>query len=184
MVPISETEARYLAGLIAAMPEDQKQRVTARFVQVVEALAASGLRERLSAELLADPAERNRLGLEYFHHGLACPFLEDESCSIHPHRPASCREYLVTSPARNCSTPRAANISMVELPAKMSGVLYRFSDGHGEQPARWMALPLLLEWAAEHREDAQPTVPGPELFTNFMNQLVTKPGAAAAPQTA
>ncbi|MGA2185736.1 MAG: YkgJ family cysteine cluster protein [Bryobacteraceae bacterium] len=174
IIAISETEARYLADLIAAMPEDRKQRVTARFTEVVEALAASGLLERLRAEPPSDPAERNRLGLEYLRQGLACPFLEDEGCSIHPHRPASCREYLVTSPAENCSTPRADNILMVELPAKVSRVLYRFSDGEGDQPARWMALPLLLEWAAEHREDAQPAIPGPELFANFMNKLVKK----------
>jgi Fe-S-cluster containining protein len=179
IVPISETEARYLAGLIAAMPEDRKQRVTARFAQAVETLAASGLLERLRPEPPSDPAERNRLGLEYFRQGLACPFLEDESCSIHAHRPASCREYLVTSPAKNCSTPRADNITMVELPAKVSSVLYRFGDGRGEEPARWMALPLLLEWAAEHREDAQPAIPGPELFASFMNKLVKKPGQAA-----
>jgi Fe-S-cluster containining protein len=174
IVPISEIEARYLADLIAAMPEEQKERVTSRFAEVLDALASSGLLDRLRAEPPSDAAERNRLGLEYFRLGLACPFLEAESCSIHPHRPASCREYLVTSPAKNCATPRADNITMVELPAKVSRVLYRFSDGRGEQPARWMALPLLLEWAAEHRNDTQPATPGPELFANFMNKLVKK----------
>ncbi len=174
IVPISEIEARSLAELIAAMPEDRRRRVTARFAEVMRALAASGLLERLRADPPSDPAERNRLGLEYFHLGLACPFLEEESCSIHPHRPASCREYLVTSPAANCATPRADNIVMVELPAKVSSVLYRFRDGSGEQSARWMALPLLLEWAAEHGDDAPPAIPGPELFASFMNRLVKK----------
>lgn len=169
IVPISETEARYLADLIAAMPDDQRQRVTARFTEVLEALAASGLLERLRAEPPTDPAGRNRLGLEYFHLGLACPFLEDESCSIHPHRPSSCREYLVTSPAQNCATPRADNITTVELPAKVSRVLYGFSE-----PGRWMALPLLLDWAAAHGEDEQPATPGTELFARFMKRLVTK----------
>jgi Fe-S-cluster containining protein len=172
MVPISETEARYLAGLIAAMPEDRRLHVTERFAHVVEALAASGLLEPLRAEPSSDTAARHRLGVEYFRLGLACPFLEDESCSIHPHRPASCREYLVTSPAQNCATPRADNIAMVELPAKVSRVLYRFGDGRGEQPPRWMPLPLLLEWAAKHRDDAQPAIPGPDLLANFMNKLV------------
>lgn len=31
------------------------------------------------------------------------PFLEDDACSIHPHRPSVCREYLVTSPAEHCA---------------------------------------------------------------------------------
>jgi hypothetical protein len=67
---------------------------------------------------------------------------------------------------------------MVELPAKVSRVLYRFSDGRGERPARWMALPLLLEWAAARLEDATPAIPGPELFANFMNKLAKKPDAS------
>jgi Fe-S-cluster containining protein len=37
---------------------------------------------------------------------MPCPFLEDESCSIHPDRPLVCREYLVTSPAELCAGPR------------------------------------------------------------------------------
>jgi len=174
MVPISETEARYLADLIASMPEEQKQRVTARFAVVLEALAAGGLLERLRAEPPLNEADRTRLGLEYFGLAVACPFLEHESCSIHPHRPASCREYLVTSPAENCTAPRADNIAMVDLPAHVSHVLYRFGDGRGEESTRWMPLPLLLEWVAEHREDTQPEIPGTELFANFMNKLVTK----------
>jgi Fe-S-cluster containining protein len=180
MVPISETEARYLAALIAAMPEERRQRVLARFARVLEALGTSGLLERLRAEPAPDVAARHRLGIEYFGTRTACPFLEDESCSIHSHRPASCREYLVTSPAENCSTPRADNIAMVELPAKVSNVLYRFGDGRGEHSARWMALPLLLEWVAEHGEDAQPAIPGPALFANFMNKLVKKPGPSGS----
>jgi len=124
------------------------------------------------ARLGSEQADWHQLGLDYFRLGIACPFLEDESCSIHPHRPASCREYLVTSPAANCASPTADNIAMVELPAKMSRVLNRFSDGRGDAPARWMALPLLLEWAAEHCKDPQPVLPGAELLRNFMNRLV------------
>jgi Fe-S-cluster containining protein len=174
MVPISETEARYLSDLIASMPEERKERVTRRFAQAMELLASSGLLDRLLVAAASDAEERHRLGLEYFRLGLPCPFLEDESCSIHPHRPASCREYLVTSPAENCSTPRAGDIAMVDLPAQVSRVLYRFGDGRGEEPARWMPLPLLLDWVAEHREDTQPEIPGTELFANFMNKLVKK----------
>jgi Fe-S-cluster containining protein len=174
IVPIGEIEARHLAALIAAMPEERKQHVMSRFAEVVATLAAAGLLDRLRAELPSTAPERHQLGIDYFRLGVACPFLEDESCSIHPHRPASCREYLVTSPAENCATPRADNIAMVELPARVSRVLYRFSDGRGEQPARWMALPLLLEWAAAHGGDTQPKIPGTELFTNFMNKLVKK----------
>ena len=169
MVPIGEMEARYLAELIAAMPEERRKRVTQRFVEAVAKLRANDL-----LAVPSDPGERHRRGMEYFNLGLPCPFLDDERCSIYEHRPASCREYLVTSPAANCSAPTAENIQMVELPAKLSQVLYRFGDGRGEETSKWMPLPLLLEWAAEHRDNAQPTVPGPELLRTFMNKLTKR----------
>jgi len=167
MVPISETEALYMADLIDAMPHEQRARVVARFGEIAEALRSRGL-----AKSVADPAERHRLGLEHFKLGLACPFLENESCSIYAQRPASCREYLVTSPAANCSAPNAENTQMVGLPVRVSRVLYRFGDGRGEDEARWMPLAMLLEWAAAHRKDAQPKLPGPDLLRNFANKLL------------
>ncbi|HEY5241787.1 MAG TPA: YkgJ family cysteine cluster protein [Polyangiaceae bacterium] len=38
---------------------------------------------------------------------VSCPFLEEESCSIHPDRPPICREYLVTSSPRPRAVARA-----------------------------------------------------------------------------
>jgi len=166
MVPISEIEARYLADLIAAMPDEQRARVKERFAEAVATLRDRGL-----LDLPSDPAERHRLGMEYFRLGLPCPFLKDESCAIYQHRPASCREYLVTSPAAKCSAPTGEDIQMVALPAKLSQVLYRFGGGQAEADARWMPLPLLLEWAAEHRDDPQPAFPGAELLRGFMSRL-------------
>jgi Fe-S-cluster containining protein len=185
LVPISETEALYLADVIDAMPPDRKAHVLARFAQATATLESAGMRERLCPDVtsgsfssgsftsptLSDPAERQKAGMEYFALGLACPFLEEESCSIHPYRPLSCREYLVTSPAANCTDPSPANIKMVPIPAKLSYVLYRFGDGKGEDAPRFLPLPFLLEYAATHTADSQPRVPGPELFGRFFNQL-------------
>jgi len=58
--------------------------------------------------------------MEYFYEGVACPFLEEESCSIHPDRPLSCREYLVTSPAEYCSRPTAETIRQMRIQLKPS----------------------------------------------------------------
>ena len=63
--------------------------------------------ERLPAET------QRRLGLEYFKPQIPCPFLEDESCSIYAERPFVCREYLVTSPAENCTTLNEGTIEGV-----------------------------------------------------------------------
>ena len=48
--------------------------------------------------------------------GVPCPFLEDESCSIHPERPLVCREYLVTSPAALCAGPTQEGVTPVAVP--------------------------------------------------------------------
>ena len=61
------------------------------------------------------PADYDRVVTGYLHENFACPFLEDESCSIHPDRPLVCREYLVTSPAENCSAPTAESIEKVPV---------------------------------------------------------------------
>jgi Fe-S-cluster containining protein len=177
LIPLSETEAFHLAELISAMAEDQKRRVTARFAEVLQSLTACGMLDRLRFIAPLNAEELFRLGVEYFQLGLACPFLENELCSIYPGRPSSCREYLVTSPAVNCSAPRADNTTRVDLPAKLSRILYRFGDGLGEQPPRWLPLPLLLDWTAGHSREAQPAIPAPQLFENFMRKVV--PDAAS-----
>ena len=52
----------------------------------------------------------------YFALGIPCPFLEEESCSIHPDRPLVCREYLVTSPAELCAGPTQEGVTPVPVP--------------------------------------------------------------------
>jgi Fe-S-cluster containining protein len=171
LVPISSTEALYLANLIDEMPEERRAATVARFDRVVQAMRSAGMMERLDPEALTDPHVRQKTGEDYFHLGLACPFLENESCGIHPHRPLSCREYLVTSPAENCSAPSAETIRMVPMPAKLSYVLLRFGDGKGQEPARVIPLPLLLEYASGNASVDQARLPGTELFENFFSQL-------------
>ncbi|MBI4876950.1 MAG: YkgJ family cysteine cluster protein [Acidobacteria bacterium] len=169
LVPIAEAEARYLAALIQSLPE-----VRERFKAAVAALDAAGLGDRLRRLEQLAPAERQALGLEYFHLGVACPFLEDESCSIHPSRPMSCREYSVTSPVGNCRNPHPETIAMVPLPVKPSVLLFHFGDGKGEDRLRFLPLILALEWVAEHEDDPQTELEGSDLLLNFLRKLTVK----------
>jgi len=86
--------------------------VRARFEAVLTTLAPTGLLERAMHQV---QREARQLGVEYFAQHVACPFLEDESCSIHSDRPLACREYLVTSPALNCERPSESTIEKVNL---------------------------------------------------------------------
>jgi Fe-S-cluster containining protein len=171
VVPISETEAIYLIDLIEEMPADRKATILARFTAAVGRIAEAGLSEKLKMESLATPEERRKVAQTYFSLGIACPFLENESCSIHDHRPLACREYLVTSPPANCAAPAADSIAMVEMPKKLSYTLYQFGDGVGKAPVKFMPLTLMME----HPLPEQPRLPGPQLFENFFRAAIAPP---------
>jgi Fe-S-cluster containining protein len=105
LVPVSEIEIESIRRLVEALPEPRRSEVIGRFERALQRLGDAGLLESLR---MPERVSRERvlgLGTTYFRQGIACPFLEDESCSIHSDRPLACREYLVTSPAANCRQP-------------------------------------------------------------------------------
>ncbi len=183
LVPVSESEARHLRDLVEAMPEPRRSHVRERFADARRKLAAAGVLDRL-----LKPNEHTRdldLGIDYFHAGVPCPFLEDESCSIHPDRPLVCREYLVTSPTERCGSPSPGYVERVPVPGQFMTSFAKL-DGPNERAVRWVPLALSLEWADAHAEPP-PTIPGPKLFGVFMNALlggeqVPPPGQAFTPK--
>lgn len=100
-VPIAASEARAVARHVAAMPEPRRSIIKSRFAAARAALDAAGVDHGPTALTEMTIEARPALGMTYFRAAVACPFLEDENCSIHPVRPLACREYLVTSPAEN-----------------------------------------------------------------------------------
>lgn len=174
LVPISETEAIYLNDVIAEMPSERQTVILQRFSEAAARITAAGLSDKLNLGALATPEERRKVGDTYFALGIACPFLEDESCSIYDHRPLVCREYLVTSPAANCSAPTPGSITMVEMAKRLSYTLYQFGDGVGKAPVRFMAMALMRD----QQVSEQPMLPGPQLFENFFRAAINPPAEA------
>ena len=70
----------------------------------------------------AESADQRR-GAAWFGLGVACPFLEDESCGIHENRPLVCREYQVTSPSAVCSRLYREPVERVEMTVRVSHAL-------------------------------------------------------------
>ncbi len=171
LVPIAESEARYLAALIDSMPEPRREHVRRRFRDAVAAIEPSGMLDRLRRVAQVGMDERFQLGIDYFKLDVACPFLEEESCSIHERRPTACREYLVSSPPDNCRTPRADLVEEIPLAARPSWVLCRFGDLRGEDELRLVPLVLLLEWVEAHRGDPELKAQAPDLLMNFINRI-------------
>src|SRR5262249_6627299 len=103
LVPITEIEARLLAGLVQSLPEPRRAELRDRVDATVRRLAEAGVLDLVRHLEHVPREERESLGLAFFALGIPCPFLEDESCSIHADRPLVCREFLVTSPPEFCA---------------------------------------------------------------------------------
>lgn len=170
LVPISRTEGERLLAVIEALPEDRRAAVEVRFAEAEAVLAGAAL-----DGMLLDPERRTgrtdrELSLAYFALGLPCPFLEEESCSVHPERPLVCREYLVTSPAELCAGPKQEGVTPLPVP-KLSPV----ARGLQDDGDAWFPLALLLAWkrrrvpASLERAGVRRT--GPDWVQRFLRKL-------------
>jgi Fe-S-cluster containining protein len=135
LVPISRTEGERLLPLVEAMPAERRGELMARFAAAEAAIKGAGLDKR------GDRTDRE-LSTVYFALHIPCPFLQEESCSIHPERPLVCREYLVTSPAELCAGPAQEGVIPVAVP-KVSMAARGLQDESDE----WFPLALLMRWA-------------------------------------
>lgn len=173
LVPVSELEALHLAQVVAAMPPDRRDRVVQRFRDACER-AAPALESLDKLQDEAGVAELAKISDDYFGLGIPCPFLEDESCSIHPDRPSVCREYLVTSDPIHCARLDPLEVKRIPVPVKVSETLIYFRDGRGTPQPTAMPLVSVLDWAAKHGDDPQPSIPAVELFQNFLKEFAGK----------
>ena len=171
LVPISLSEAAYLQRVVLPeLPADQRQRVEQRLSAAAATLASANLLEPLhQLPLETDPERRQALGLHYFLLGIACPFLENESCSIHPVRPLACREYLVTSPAACCAHPSKDQIAPLRIPQQPSHALIHLDAPDTPSPGWQTMLTALL---TEHHSPPR-SIPQPVTFLkNFLSHLL------------
>lgn len=156
-VPVAEAEARAIAALVEAMPEPRRSEIKARF----EA-AERRLEETALASQVVDMPDGKTLvdvGMKYFGLGVPCPFLEAESCSIHPDRPLRCREYFVTSPAAACAAMVPGTIDRAPLAGVPSKAL--FAVGAEHTPQGWLLLIDALSFA-EHFPEPSAARPAPD----------------------
>ncbi len=168
-VPVSPSEARALARLVEALPEPRRRDIRARFAAGQQRLAAHGVS---TDPTLLEPLERDEIrafALRYMRVGVACPFLEAESCSIHLERPTVCREYLVTSPAIHCATPTAETIRMVPMSGRTSLAVLAV-DRDLEKRGSLLMIDA-LDWAAANPVPDAARKPGPGLVQAAFGQL-------------
>ena len=169
LVPLSPPEAWMIADVVRSMPKERRATVIDRFAAVHAALNDNplGATEMRDAALDA----MNETALRFFELGVPCPFLEDESCSIHPQRPSVCREYLVTSPASDCVQLRTNKSRRIPTAMRVSEALaYLTAKLLGSDTMEIVPLHMALHWAEEHAEDDKRTWPAPELMRRFFEE--------------
>jgi Fe-S-cluster containining protein len=180
LVAVSVVEAMALAELVATLPTDRQHAVRARFVDALRRLESDRLLDAdgprgQRALLIEGPTERtamlNELGRRYFRLQIACPFLVDEACSIHPDRPLVCREYHVTSPAERCARLNEGGVEKVEPPLHMGGVLARTVGRIAGTGPSTIPLILALEWAETNGLKLRQEHDGLEMFKTMLGVI-------------
>ncbi|MGC8810086.1 MAG: YkgJ family cysteine cluster protein [bacterium] len=166
LVPLSPPEAFFFADYMRSLPLERREELERRFCLIREAMRDKGLMGRL--EKIEDTGEHKTLGEKYFQMGLPCPFLEDNSCSIHPIRPFSCREYNVISPPELCRDPLNNEVKTVWIPRSMLVAMARLAAELYQVPLMTIPLTLSLDWAKQHEAFSKLTWPGIWLFEKMM----------------
>jgi Fe-S-cluster containining protein len=171
LVPIAHSEARRIARVVEELPEPRRTEVKERFADALRRIEASGLLPVLEGRTRFAAGKAVEVGLEYFRLGIACPFLEEESCSIYEERPIACREYLVTSLPVHCATPTAETVDAVNLPTRVWAAITREEKGLADSdPAPCVPLIVAPRWAAANPGAGTPR-PGPELLRSVYGRF-------------
>ena len=169
-VPLPEFEAYNIAEIVEKMPEPRRSQIKARFEEALTHLTEIGWIERFEDCADYSESERTELFLDYFKEKIPCPFLVDDSCSIHQERPLACREYLVTNPAEHCSNPTANSINLIEIPVAPSKRLLKFGQ---KKPLRGLnVIPLImsLKWVRTNQDNFQKKT-GEKWMADFLQQI-------------
>jgi Fe-S-cluster containining protein len=179
MVPLSIFEAEALSAWIRTLPESRQQELAGRFHQALLKLAGAGLIDRMvNEDWLAETETARKLAIDYFYQRVPCPFLEDESCSIHPFRPLICREYLVTSPPEHCADPATLKAEPVHLPLNFSRILSAIGREVEHDSRGWIPLLFLFAWMKSGARPGEAVSgEGPEVLYEFVSRM----DAARAP---
>jgi Fe-S-cluster containining protein len=180
LVAISVVEAAGLAALVASLPPVRQEVIHARFDEALRRLEAAGLLDPAEAKgertvharnLGSRAATLRELGERYFALQIACPFLEDESCSIHAERPLVCREHHVTSPAENCARLYQVSVERLEPPVRVGEALTRAADRVAAVGPWMVPLVLSLEWSEAHAADLRRLHDGLTLLQTLMGEM-------------
>ncbi len=155
LVRVTESEAYLLYELIETMPKKRRNAIWERFDEAIEILEELELIMPLEDINDMTSEENRELDEKYFNLKIPCPFLEKETCSIYHNRPLACREYLVTSPAENCSNPFDNVIERVPIAGSIAVAAAQMEESVNSTYVRQVPLILAPVLAEESPDESE-----------------------------
>jgi len=175
LVPLSAPEAYALINVIRSWPAEKQERMATRLAEAKSVLLSHGLWHRL-LELgeSSDPPDDETLepiNRDFYALRMACPFLEEDMCSIYEERPSACRELLVTSPAERCQNMLMNDIIPIPAPVRISPILGLLWSELTDSPPRLIPLPIVSDWVERHRQENDKTWQGSHLLDSALDKI-------------
>jgi Fe-S-cluster containining protein len=171
-VPVTPAEAHGLARRVQALPQPRRARVEQRFADAAEQLRVAGLFDTFMRDTpIASPAQARDAATAYMALGLVCPFLEDDACSIHAHRPFVCRQYLVSSPPALCADPMQQPVAVLDIPVRPASAMLAVTPPDNGGPAATVPLVLALAHAARHADTPPRTGDARQTLAQWVDAL-------------
>ncbi len=173
LVPATDHEALHLMNVVGGLPETHRARVLQRFEDGVSKLSQAGLLKGMTDFLTKRvhmQEEYKVVQKLYWDLRIDCPFLENESCSIHPHRPIACRQYSVSSDPDLCARVFNPDTVLDEIhhPVDLGGALAGFD---GDNARATVMVPILFAPLFEEklRKRTKPRLEAERMIGRFID---------------
>lgn len=98
---------------------------------------------------------------------LACPFLNQDICTIYQKRPLVCREHFIIGSAEGCEEDDYS-AEVVEMPIQVPNALGQLASELEDTNVEAVILPLTLVWCKENKERAARTWPYSMMVERFV----------------
>lgn len=172
-VPVTPAEAGALAGHVKRLPSAQRLRVEQRFADAAAQLRSAGLFDIFMRDTPLDsPAQARDAATAYMTLGLACPFLQDDACSIHAQRPFVCRQYLVSSPPALCADPLQQPVAVLPMPMRPASAMLAVTPHKSGKPSFTVPLVLALAYTERRADEPPLTVDARLTLARWVDALV------------
>ena len=182
LVPLSEPEARTLAGEVLAAPPAVRDALLDRFNRSARALLAA--QRDLGQAAREDSAHAPDPGLWYTSLQLDCPLLHRSICSLYSRRPLSCRQHMVSSPPALCVGHRPDEGRLVPGELNVSRALSLLAaEARGDHEPEAILLPVAIAWACSDAAGPAPAMPAARAVERLAELLGAQAAAGLAEPT-